>query len=144
MTVTITINDNGSYCREHNLERIHRVECHCVGELPGCPICSGQGCFEYADLPYELNLANANFATLWSSLGFDATEYGEMAPSDLLLALHCGSPELACRAERLEQIGDGPVLLELGIAREQADRYHHVLREIAEEAAERDEPIIWG
>jgi hypothetical protein len=36
---------------------------------PACPYCRGHGSTSENRYPYELNIAQANFASLWPSLG---------------------------------------------------------------------------
>lgn len=102
---------------------------------------------------YNLNVANANFYTLWSALGFETLDNGDycgkMHPMHMLKALARVNPELITR----DGIGENPlkdIFIQCknvywgGIDLERANRYIQKLTEIAKEALRREEMIIWS
>lgn len=144
MSITITINNNEKYVRENKPEEIEKrkIECYCVwhGQVdPTCPKCKGKGWDFYAFYPYEMNLANANFATLWNSLGLESKPWGELNPQVALKALARTPTALLVRENRFEDR-----VYHCGIHEDQANRYFASLKKIADEAEKREEKIIWG
>lgn len=149
MSVTITIADNRQYCTANNLGRTVREEC-CTDHDVLCPCCHGHGFVEYVELPFELNLANGNFATLAAALGvFDddngQVEYcGAVDGRRLLTALRSLDPALVLRAPAAEYDDGRLRVFHGGLTREQVARYIAELSAIAAEAERREQPIVWG
>lgn len=130
MSVTITIANNEAYVRKHHPERI-LVDVYPADEQ------SPEMKFER--LPYEMNLANGNFSTVFSALGLDVDYCGHLDGRVLRDALRKTPLELLFRAT----VVDGNVTY-CGIGQEQAAGYFTGLLEIAEEAVRREENVVWG
>jgi hypothetical protein len=86
----------------------------------------------------ELNVANGNFVTLFSALGFSADEcWGEIEPVELIEALHRTPWEWCLRQEQVkaysQETGE-PNWICAGINPERAMRYWKTLEQIACEA----------
>lgn len=144
MSVTVSIQGNHDWCREHGRVVKVKEECCCVfkGEAEeDCFLCNGSGIEERDEYPFQLNLANGNFARLCNDLGIKCEPDGEIDGRTLLSLL--GSPELHVR-DTVEHGGDGPFMLTGGITLDQATRYHARLREIALEAQRREALVVWG
>jgi len=139
MSITITIDNNRPYCLDRDLQTYTTFDCDCEGENPDCPYCKGTGRESFEQLPFELNLANANFRTLANALGLDDDDYGETDGRVLLKALQRTPTELVLR----ETVESGNSYF-AGIQGEQASRYFTALTEIANEAIRREEKVIWG
>jgi len=111
---------------------------------------------EFRYSKYNMNVANANFHTIWSALGFDTPENGDycgkMHPLKMLTALKSVSPDLMTRSH----IGENPlkdIFIDAnmpnliywgGVDKERAKRYIERLTEIANEALRREEMIVWS
>lgn len=108
---------------------------------------------EFRYSKFNLNVANANFHTLWNALGFDLLDNGDycgkMHPLHMLKALARVNPELITR----DGIGENPlkdVFKECknvywgGIDLDRAKFYIQRLTEIANEALRREEMIVWS
>jgi len=104
---------------------------------------------EFRYSKYNMNVANANFLTIWSALGFEVIYEGEMHPLCLLKALNRVPPELVTR----DGIGENPLkdifagcknVYWGGIDLDRAKRYIERLTEIANEALRREEMIVWS
>jgi hypothetical protein len=163
MSITITINNNETYVDENCPElRIQRdLECQCVMDgkpYHKCPNCEGTGVdpimsqFPY-DYPYEMNVANSNFSTIWSALGLEKPACGEIHPTVLLKSLESVHPALMERADRSrsrqlagspESQDKGCAWFEFGVDAERVKMYIGKLTEIATEAAKREELVVWS
>lgn len=151
MTVTITILRNGCYCEEHGLVQVDRYPCFACTNLDpacppdaDCPVCEGTGQEAFRSYPFELNVANRNFATLWSALGLDADYCGRMDSRQLQAALRAADAALILRDTVVETSPARATFIDQGISPDQARRYLEALAEIASEAERREEPIVWG
>lgn len=152
MSTTITIENNLAYCRAHNLAVERPSYCQCCyptgdNPEPGCPGCNGTGIdcpIPFVDLPFEMNLANGNFNTLWSALGFTPSQGGSMDARQILRVLASMDTELLLRAEDTATGKKGCQVYYGGICEEQAESYLSRLKEIAEEAAKREELVVWS
>ena len=146
MSVTILIANSKKYIDQNHPEmiKVETYDCQCAyGGTPedDCWECKGSGIVKFENYPYEMNLANGNFRTLWNSLGFSTEEglYGVMRPQAILKALKRTPYELIERESKQEgNVHTG------GIHTGQAMRYLEVLEVIAREAEKREEVIIWG
>lgn len=120
MSVTITIDGNREYCHARGLGRV---------DADGV-----------AHRPFELNLANANFATLWAALGFDAEPWGDADGRTIAARIAATEPAL------IERIDTTPAAncWTAGITIDQAARYLGHLATIAREAERRERPVVWG
>lgn len=145
MSITITINDNHNYCQEHDLGQTETYECQCVdlGEMDRCPICSGSGTETFTHYPYDMNIANGNFSMLWNALGLEFDWCGNIDGRQILDILKTFDNALLCRQTNIERKENGPVIVACGVDVEGATRYISRLREIAEEAVRREQPICW-
>ena len=134
MSVTVTIVNGEEYVRENCPEKIH------VEVFPADVQFPDGYRMEY--LPYELNMANGNFHTVFCALGVSGIEFdyvGEIEPRKLLKAIQRTHQDLFVRAtQRTLNI------INCGIGREQADNYISKLVEICEEAIKREEKVCWG
>lgn len=149
MSVTITIAHNRRFCLEHGLEERTFEPCYGCEEAGrarrDCPCCEGKGHVCEIHLPFELNLANGNFSTLWAALGFDAPDCcGSVAAHDVLLALDALDEHLLVRADQRGYGTNGAAWIYCGIRPEQAQRYLSELRAIAREADNRCERLVFG
>jgi hypothetical protein len=150
MSVTVTLEHNHAWCRNHAPGKVVKrsLICDCGGsETPGvasgCVLCYGSRRLEFEVFPWEINLANANFRTLWSALGFDADEDGSLPAYSVLNALASTSEELCCRAgEDLSVPGQCRTVV-FGLSLQQAQRYWVAVREIAEEGLRRGVRVVW-
>lgn len=146
MSVTITINKNDTYCEKEGLVTKDEYDCQCSfdGVSPNCQECNGKGKIYFDHFPFEMNLANGNFRTLFASLALEPGEYlnGEIDARTMKQALRSAEVALIERAPHTEQ---GRVTIHhCGIDKEQASRYLERLLEITAEAERREEMIVWG
>lgn len=153
MSVTIMPGQNMSYCDEHNLVNYTEYDCQTCsfeGVKETCSECSTYpgpaGKVRFPDYPYELNVANGNFRTLWASLALEPGEYlsGFMPPATLRQALDNFDPALMERATTIEEGSTGIRLINCGVTLDQANYYYHRLLEIVTEAERRGVDIVWG
>lgn len=151
MTITITVANNMEYCREHGLIRTTEEECVCNQQTRAeCHFCQGSGLWQEKIFPHELNLANANFATLWNALGLQSEPCGEIDARIVTAAIKTLDERLLLRATTYHTGLDeddqpaGARMYSFGIDQNQASRYLRTLAAIAGEAEQREELIIWG
>ena len=153
MSVTIFPAGNGEFCEANNLVAYNEYECQCVDFLehfpadgPKCRACGGSGKIQFPYHPFEMNLANGNFRTFWSSLGLDTGEYlgGGIHPQEVLNALNSYDPALGIRAEQRSTGAGGCRVINCGVDLDRVNDYVTGLREIAEEALRRGVDIVWG
>lgn len=150
MSVTITISNNHKYVEEHCPESIiwdTDDTCLCVIDEPhkDCHICNGTGKlpYKYGNYPFELNIANRNFETLWSALDIDTNDT-DIHPMKLITSVKKLIPELV---ERKQGWHNGKSLantFDRGVDSEQVSRYINELTTIANEALRREDQIVWG
>ena len=114
-------------------------------------MCHGSGIDPYIEkyqYPFEMNVANKNFGLIWNSLGLDK-DANSIHPLQLLSALASVRPELMERKDRnYTKVGPngqpiGARSFEFGVDAERVQYYIDKLNEIGEEAARREELIIW-
>lgn len=149
MSVTITIANNDTYCKNNNLVTQDVYECQqCSfdGVSPNCQECGGNGKVSFDHFPFERNLANGNFRTLFASLALEPGEYlnGEIDARTMKKALRSAEVALIEREGRTEGEQGKVVIHHCGIDKEQASRYLEWLLEITAEAERREEMIVWG
>jgi len=152
MSITITIENNRAYVlrNAHSAIRLTTHTCPCVDfsengkATPDCPDCHGTGAVTFESYPFELNLANANFRTLFNALGLPDEDYGELDSRIISRAVRKTPAALYQRARREETGERGCHLIDLGIRSDQAKRYQDALLALALEAERREEKIIWG
>jgi hypothetical protein len=146
MSITITINNNRAACDEAGLAKtvVEACGCDCGSdkELPMCQYCGGTGEFRHVVYPYDLNVANGNFARLWAALGLPIKYQGEVDPRRLRRALRVGH-EIVQRGTELHQELGKATTINFGITDEQAQRYWRALEEICDVAERREELVIW-
>jgi hypothetical protein len=131
MTVTISIIND----RDTSAQDVY--DClNCRGD--GCAKCDHKGVIVRRYSRFTLNLANANFSTLWAALGLDE-EGGYISGIGLLSVLRSYRPGSVCRATRV----DGN-MIDCGIDQDRGIHYIDKLREIAMEAARLEEKVCWG
>lgn len=101
--------------------------------------------FSSRKFPFEFNLANGNFASLWRSLGLTLREdvWGHIDGRTLLGVLEVPVEKLLSQDSQYD--GDqGGTVIDFGISRSQAERYLQLLRSLADEASRREEPVVLG
>jgi hypothetical protein len=132
MSVTITIENNHKYIDANHPELI-------TVEVFDKDIDPDQ--FEFKVYPFELNLANGNFACVWQALGLysDDCYCGSMSANLLISYLN----KLNVRSIKREDSQDHNVYTQ-GIDLERASRYYWSIMSIAQEAKKRDSLIVWG
>ena len=143
MSVTIFPTNNLKFCEENNLIETKIEDCLCKDAgcaIPNCHYCQGTGEWTEQIYPFELNLANGNFSTLWNSLGLEFDYCGEINSGELLKAVSSLDSELLLRANFV----DGENFYSFGIDKNQAARYIKKLHEICLEALKRGESVTWG
>jgi len=141
MSVTISIEDNCNYCREHNLVQIEEYECSCV-QFPRegeCFMCHGTGKETFEVYPFDMNLANGNFHMLWNALALPFDYSGCIDARIVRDALKGFDIALLIR----DTIQDGNVI-NCGVDEERAVRYIARLTEIVDEAERRERKVCWG
>lgn len=109
-----------------------------------CPSCdAGEACLApktFKSSRWTMNVANSNASMLVAALGLESDDCGgSVNPNVLLKALDRTSVDLLTRAGR----EDGNTF-HCGVDADRAGRYLAKLREIAEEAAKREELVGWG
>jgi hypothetical protein len=129
MSTTITIRYNREYCTENELVENVLETCNCADELddqakadPNCPYCYGKGTVSSRKFPFEFNLANGNFVSLWRSLGLTLREdvWGHIDGRTLLRVLEVPVEKLLTPDSQYD--GDqGGTLIDFGISRSQAE-----------------------
>jgi len=152
MSITIMINDNQKYIDNNSPELIHTqtFDCQCVDfsedgkPVSSCFECKGKGTISFTNYPFEMNLANGNFRTLWNSLGLNFDYCGEIDPRTILKAIN-RTPVSLVERQTTEDNEEGKVhIIHCGIDTEQAGWYFTTLTEICEEAEKREEKVYWG
>lgn len=143
MSVTVSIENNRDYCKAHHLIQITQEDCFCAykaGEAqPDCPDCNGTGKEMVSTVPFEMNLANANFSTFWSALGLDIEDWSGFLDARIVLErLKSFDEALALRAGGVDGI-----VIESGLDAERVASYVEKLTGIAREAERREEKIFW-
>ena len=130
MSVTITIANNSEYVKKNCPELIKFEEYPADEFYPAAK-------FEY--LPFEMNMANGNFQTVFSALGLNTEYCGSMDGRKLQNAIRSFNPELAIRATNISKN-----IIEIGIDEDRITYYTESLLEIADEAIKREEMVCWG
>jgi len=87
----------------------------------------------------SLNVSSRNFATLWSSLGFEVEFDGEMDARILRRAVDAMPSALMARPGTVE--GN---FIDCGITHEQIDYYIENLRQLCDEAERAETPVQWA
>jgi hypothetical protein len=132
MSITIFPTNNLKFCEENNLIKIHVEDCLCKDAgcaIPHCHYCNGTGEWTEQIYPFELNLANGNFSTLWRTLGLEYDYCGEIDADTLSIAVQRFETEL---------------LYNNVFSFDQSRRYIKKLYEICLEALKRGESVTWG
>lgn len=147
MSVTIQIDGNRDYCDRAGLTKIEQVECYCgdcdQGFEPHCDSCGGTGKMLSATYPYELNIANSNWAALVAELGIanpGRCYEGECWGHRLKVAVKHVEPDALTKTGQFDVLD---ALFEAGRSRQQVERYLQALEMIAQEAMRREERVIW-
>ena len=132
MSVTITIENNHQYVDQHCAELI-KIETFEPDEF------DPEGC-SYKEYPFEMDLANINFAALWRALGLYTEDCftGSMSANLLLSYLKRLRINNICREDEKEDN-----YFAQGIDREKATRYYWSLMQIAKEAEKRNTNVVW-
>jgi hypothetical protein len=152
MSVTISIHNNILYCRAQGYVKVVHDPCQCVvynddaKALAHCSICHGTGVVEREEYPYDLNLSNHNFTTLWSAMGLTPGEYlaGDIDSRHVLAAVRRFSPERAIRKGGEHITICGLTGIDCGLTQEQIEIRIMRIHAIAMEAARREEYIVWS
>jgi hypothetical protein len=122
------------------VERYDCQRCSYDGKVsPDCPECQGKGEVVFTSSQWALNMANCNFATIFSALGLYTDCCGEVDPRVLLKAIDAYVPGLAVR----ETVVAGN-MISCGLDEAAVSYRFSGLRKIAEEAARREEKVFWG
>lgn len=152
MSVTITIEGNNDYCKARGMIGSRSYDCQCVDFAedgrpdPHCFSCKGFGSVVFEERPFEMNVANGNFRTLFSTLALPFDEEclsGHLDARTINAAIRSAAVELLERETRDEQKPGGPRVIHCGIDREQATHYLIALKEIADEAERRESAVVW-
>ena len=149
MSVTFTISGNAEYCRAHGLAGTRTYTCQCVDfpeEGRTCRDCGGTGTVSFEDLPFEVNMANGNARNILAALGITGDLWGSMDGRQLLRAIDGCDPAWAERAHE-ESGGPGTGqcrVINCGLSAADVAERLAILREIAAEAARREEPVVWA
>lgn len=111
-------------------------ECH----TPACPCCHGKGIVVFKSSKWSMNVANDNASMILSALGIECDEpCGSINANALLKAIAACQPGLMVRAHHEEGH-----MISCGVDHSRANRYLEKLKEIAVEAARREELVGWG
>jgi hypothetical protein len=131
VSVTITINNNHKFV-DSNCPELIQVEIFDKDIDPDQ--------VEYKNYPFELNIANGNFASLWQALGLytDDCYSGEISPKILLAYLNQLSLKRVCTPDEIKDN-----FYTQGIDLSRASRYYWNLMQITKEAIKRNELIVW-
>lgn len=117
------------------------VETYDCNYCDGC--CAGVACLApttFKSSRWTMNVANGNASMLVAALGLESDDCGGSVNANVLLkALGRTSVDLLVRGGR----EDGNIY-HCGVDADRAGRYLAKLREIAEEAAKREELVGWG
>jgi len=146
----ITIAGNEKYCRAHDLIQQDSYPCPCKDKYadpdPTCEVCSGGGRVEYEIIPFEMDLAEQNFSTLWHALGLGSPEDKWIQGITLLRQINSTPVELLERAGTIRPSGEyaHEAWNDPGIDLPRAEFYLNELKKIAEEAAKRESLVIWS
>lgn len=148
MSITITIRDNREYVTVNCPDRIDVETYDCQCDFDGnpnknCCDCGGTGVVQFRNYPWEMNLANGSFTTLWSALGMDADWCGEIDARVLLHRLRTTDPSLAERADEIQRQEGSATFISFGIDGDRTARYFAMLETICREAERREQPILW-
>lgn len=137
MSITFTIRGD----RDESV--VEELECAYEGpecRNPKCPDCRGKGVTVLKSSKWEMNVAGGNASMILSSLGFPCDDCcGTINANALLKAIDSCSADRMVRAEYTE--GN---FISCGVDHRRATRYLTRLREIAVEAARREELVCWG
>lgn len=150
MSVTITIANNRKHTIDNGAMQYDEYDCQrCEfdGKNPECRECKpygGNGKVRFERLPFEMNVANGNFAMLWNALALPFDYCGSIDARQVLPVVNATTPELLIRATDDSGSDGGVRVIRCGVGYEQAESYLTRLKAIAEEAARREEPIVWG
>lgn len=153
MSVTITIANNNDHTRAAGTMTYTEYDCQrCEfdGANPNCVECApygGKGKVRFENLPFEMNVANGNFSLLWNALALPFDWSGSIDARRILAVVPATDTALLMRDTREEggsAEGGGCRVIHVGIDQERADSYLTRLRAIAEEAAKREERVVWG
>lgn len=132
MTITFGIRND----RDESV--VETYECmYCDGK--GCDRCQKTGKQVFKHSQWEMNVANANAGLIFSALAMDYNYCGSMNANAMLKALDSCSADWMVRAP----VEEGNVMF-CGVDHSRATRYLDKLKEIAVEAARREEPVCWG
>ncbi len=140
MGVTISPANNLAFCEERKLVVIQKEDCLCEeNHRKNCHYCNGTGFFTEKIYPYELNVSNSNFSTLWGALGLDKQDWcGTISAQELLGALARVDESLILRANYV----DGN-FYSFGIDNERVAYYLNKLREILVQCLARNVDVFW-
>lgn len=141
MSVTIAPTNNLEFCESNNLVKVETEDCLCVGgpENKQCHYCGGTKIWESKIYPFEMNVANGNFSTIWAALGLEFDYCGEIDATILSNAIKCTEIDLIRRANYV----DGNYYC-FGIDTKRANYYLDTLKNICSEAIRRNTSVSWG
>ena len=141
MSVTIRISDNAKFCRENGLVEQEIYDCQFCqdGNVdPNCPDCLGKGKVVFDHFPFEATLANGNFSSVWQALGLPFDWCGSIDGRIVQRAIANVNVDAIVRPTKVEGI-----VTSCGVDAQQARAYLDRLAEIANEAARREENVVW-
>jgi hypothetical protein len=118
---------------------VEEFDCmYCDGA--GCDRCQQSGKYVSKSSRWEMNVANGNASMILSALGIECSEpCGSINANALLKAIAACQPGLMVRAQHEEGH-----MISCGVDHSRANRYLEKLKEIAVEAARREELVGWG
>ena len=136
MSITFTIQNNRQWCEEFDEIRYCKQVCpYCDGHhSESCEVCTGSGKVVVSILPHEINFNNGNFVNIFSILLNRCPGPSEAIwPQRLLPSLNKIPPSFV---ERLSAI--------FGIPLESLQVKFDTILDICEEAARREEMVVWN
>lgn len=128
-----------SICNDKDQSVVETYECmYCDGA--GCTRCQQTGKQVFKHSQWEMNVANGNASMILSALGVECDDCcGSINANALLKAIAACQPGLMVRAYHEEGH-----MISCGVDHSRANRYLEKLKEIAVEAARREELVGWG
>ena len=127
MSITVIINNNIQYIDKNHPEMVAIERYDYYGDVE-----------EFKIYPFEMNVSNSNHSMIWNALGLEWDYSGSIHPVKLLKSLDSIHPDFMVRETRSE--GNHHFI---GVDLDRVNSYLTRLREIALEAAKREEEIYW-
>ena len=126
-------------CNDKDQSIVEEYECmYCDGA--GCTRCNKTGKQVFKSSRWNMNVACANASMILAALGIEVDDCcGTINANVLLKAIAACQPGLMVRAQHEEGH-----MISCGVDHSRANRYLEKLKEIAVEAARREELVGWG